>query len=68
MVYFTIVLEIEENLPAYKYKELRSSSEILQELRDAATRWGKCINKTPKTRKPVKNNRNNYYMEVGYES
>ena len=59
MVYFTLVLEIEENL---------SASEILQELRDAATRWGTCINKTPKTRKPVKNNRNNYYMEVGYES
>jgi hypothetical protein len=59
MVYFTLVLEIEENL---------SASEILKQLRDAATRWGKCINKTPKTRKKVKNNRNNYYMEVGYES
>jgi len=59
MVYFTLVLEIEENL---------SASEILEQLRDAATRWGKFINKTPKTRKPVKNNRNNYYMEVGYES
>jgi len=59
MVYFTLVLEIEENL---------SASEILEQLRDAATRWGKCINKIPKTRKPVKNNRNNYYMEVGYES
>lgn len=68
MVYFTIVLEIEENLSTYEYNGLRSSSAILQELRDAATRWGKCINKTPKTRKKVKNNRNNYYMEVGYES
>lgn len=58
-MYFTLVLEIEENL---------SASEILEQLRDAATRWGKCINKTPKTRTSVKNSRNNYYMEVGYES
>tara|TARA_R110000803_G_scaffold61969_3_gene122090 strand:- start:1917 stop:2096 length:180 start_codon:yes stop_codon:yes gene_type:complete len=59
MVYFTLSQEVEEGL---------SASEILQLMKDAATRWGKCINKTPKTRKQIKNNRNNYYMEVGYES
>jgi hypothetical protein len=58
MIYYTISLQI---------KKKRTSSQILEEMREGATRWGKCIDKTPTTRDKIEKHGINYYMKVGYK-
>ena len=59
MTYFTIKIEIEEDL---------TPSEILQVMKDGATHWSKCFGKPAKTRFQIKNKGTQYYMRVGYAS
>ena len=58
MIYYTISLRIEKK---------RTSSQILEEMREGAMRWGKCIDKTPTTRDKIEKYGINYYMKVGYK-
>ena len=58
MTYYTINIEITETL---------TPSQLLQEMKDGATRWGKIIGQQPTTRQDIQQKNNNYYMKVGYK-